>query len=90
VTTAGDRAAAGAGQEPMPFDTTTAHIARVYDFWLGGKDNISQMASRCPYKGRTAVIQARHVNFSNKSLIAVRGQCCTSMGVMSDFLDGRS
>ena len=23
----------------MPFDTTVAHQARVYDYWLGGKDN---------------------------------------------------
>jgi S-adenosyl methyltransferase len=30
-------------QEPagkdVPFDTSVAHIARVYDYWLGGKDN---------------------------------------------------
>ena len=30
-------------QEPagksVPFDTNVAHIARVYDYWLGGKDN---------------------------------------------------
>jgi S-adenosyl methyltransferase len=26
-------------QEPPSFDTTVAHPARVYDFWLGGKDN---------------------------------------------------
>ncbi|HET9081519.1 MAG TPA: SAM-dependent methyltransferase [Trebonia sp.] len=30
-------------QEPsdgrVPFDTSRAHMARVYDFWLGGKDN---------------------------------------------------
>jgi hypothetical protein len=25
--------------EPPAFDTGTAHIARVYDYWLGGKDN---------------------------------------------------
>jgi hypothetical protein len=25
--------------EPPAFDTTVAHPARVYDFWLGGKDN---------------------------------------------------
>lgn len=25
--------------EPPPFDTTVAHPARVYDYWLGGKDN---------------------------------------------------
>jgi len=24
-------------------DTSVAHIARVYDYWLGGKDNISQV-----------------------------------------------
>ena len=26
------------GDNP-PFDTSVAHIARVYDYWLGGKDN---------------------------------------------------
>ncbi len=25
--------------EDVPFDTSRAHMARVYDFWLGGKDN---------------------------------------------------
>jgi S-adenosyl methyltransferase len=25
--------------EPPDFDTSTAHIARVYDYWLGGTDN---------------------------------------------------
>jgi hypothetical protein len=28
-----------APSEPLGFDTTRAHPARVYDFWLGGKDN---------------------------------------------------
>jgi hypothetical protein len=27
-------------QQP-PFDTSVAHIARVYDYWLGGKDNFA-------------------------------------------------
>jgi S-adenosyl methyltransferase len=26
-------------QTPVTFDTSVAHIARVYDYWLGGKDN---------------------------------------------------
>ena len=31
-----------ARQEPMPdFDTSVPHIARVYDYWLGGKDNFA-------------------------------------------------
>jgi hypothetical protein len=34
--------------EPPAFDTGTAHIARVYDYWLGGKDNISQVVPVTP------------------------------------------
>jgi hypothetical protein len=26
---------------PVQFDTSVAHIARVYDYWLGGKDNFA-------------------------------------------------
>ena len=29
------------GDQPMPFDTSVAHIARVYNYWLGGKDNFA-------------------------------------------------
>src|SRR5580692_147054 len=46
-----DESAAGgagqvtSGQEPagkgVPFDTSRAHMARVYDFWLGGKGNFA-------------------------------------------------
>jgi len=28
-------------REPDTFDTSVAHIARVYDYWLGGKDNFA-------------------------------------------------
>lgn len=31
---------AAAGDDPA-FDTSVAHIARVYDYWLGGKDNFA-------------------------------------------------
>ena len=27
---------------PREIDTSVPHIARMYDYWLGGKDNISQ------------------------------------------------
>ena len=30
-----------APDEPIEFDTSVAHIARVYDYWLGGKDNFA-------------------------------------------------
>jgi hypothetical protein len=29
------------GRAPLDFDTTVAHPARVYDYWLGGKDNFA-------------------------------------------------
>jgi hypothetical protein len=32
---------AAGGDEPMPFDTSVAHVARVYNYWLGGKDNFA-------------------------------------------------
>ena len=35
-----DEATPGAGRS-RPFDTSVAHIARVYDYWLGGKDNFA-------------------------------------------------
>jgi S-adenosyl methyltransferase len=31
-----------ASQDERPtFDTSVAHVARVYDYWLGGKDNFA-------------------------------------------------
>ena len=38
---AGDRPAAGPGNPGLKIDTTVAHPARVYDYWLGGKDNFA-------------------------------------------------
>lgn len=29
----------GRAQEPLSFDTSIAHPARIYDYWLGGKEN---------------------------------------------------
>ena len=33
--------ASGSGGGPVLFDTSVAHVARVYDYWLGGKDNFA-------------------------------------------------
>jgi SAM-dependent methyltransferase len=43
VTTDGTPAAGETpgGQESPSFDTSVAHVARVYDYWLGGKDNFA-------------------------------------------------
>ena len=37
--TAPDTASTGSPQDRPTFDTSVAHNARVYDYWLGGKDN---------------------------------------------------
>ena len=73
-------------RELPKIDTSVAHIARVYDYWLGGKDNISQVLSYAPHSTRTDVIQARQVNYSKTKLTAVRDVFGTYMGVMSKFL----
>jgi len=36
-----DRGVVPAGEEPPGFDTSVAHMARVYNYWLGGKDNFA-------------------------------------------------
>jgi hypothetical protein len=36
-----DQVASADGGKPVPFDTSVAHVARVYNYWLGGKDNFA-------------------------------------------------
>ena len=70
-----DEAAASAqsgtasGFGPLPFDTSTAHQARMYDYLLGGKDNISQEV-RAYFRnrdltwviaGQARLIEKRHI-----------------------------
>jgi hypothetical protein len=72
---------------PPWFDVSVAHSARMYDYWLGGKDNISQVLSRLPYSDRTVTIQARHGRYSNIESLTVRELYRARMGFMSDFSD---
>ena len=37
----GGRAGVPGNGEPASFDTSVAHVARVYNYWLGGKDNFA-------------------------------------------------
>ena len=71
-------------------DITVPNVARIYDFILGGKDNISQVLSDVPHSTRTGIIQARQTHYSKIGLSPVRDMSGTYMGVMSDFLDGHS
>src|SRR6202046_1311221 len=72
------------------FDATRPNTARMYDYWLGGKDNISQELLDCPHSVRTDAIQACHAHYSKTAVLSVRDVSGTYMGVMSEFLGGRS
>ena len=82
-------AAKGDGQLPG-FDPGVANAARMWNYWIGGKDNISQVVSRWPHSDRTVDVQARQGIYSNVESLTVRELYRTSMGFMSGFLDGGS
>jgi S-adenosyl methyltransferase len=54
------------------FDARVAHPARVYDYWLGGTDNISQVVSAVSYSGLTADVQPCLSHYSKITSSAVR------------------
>jgi hypothetical protein len=68
------------GARPAGIDTSVPNVARIYDYVLGGKDNISQVVPAGPYSGRTPVVQARQAYYSKIVSFAVRGLCGTSLG----------
>jgi hypothetical protein len=45
--------------------------ARIWNAFLGGKDNISQVVSVTPHSDPTVPIQARHSIYSRIALLAV-------------------
>jgi len=66
--------------------TDIPHPARVYDYMLGGKDNISQVVSVVPYSGLAVTIQALQANYSKIASLAVRHLSCTCLGANVRFL----
>ena len=59
-----------AGQdEPASFDTSVAHVARVYNYWLGGKDNFAadRAAGEAAMKAFPAIGQSAR---SNRAFLA--------------------
>src|ERR1700733_13288838 len=77
-----------AAPAPCEIDVSVAHPARVHDYWLGGKDNISQVVPAVPYSGRTLAVQARQAYYSKIVSFAVRGLCGTSLGGNVRFSGG--
>jgi trans-aconitate methyltransferase len=56
--------ASGLPDEPIAYDTTVAHPARVYNYWLGGKDNfeadrIAGEHTKAAYPGIVAGVRAQ-------------------------------
>ena len=54
------------------FDASKPNVARIYDYLLGGKDNISQVVPAVPYSGHTWIIQARQRHYSKTGSFTVR------------------
>jgi hypothetical protein len=67
-------------RNPAAFNATQPHIARVYDYLLGGKDNISQVLPADPYNGSTVNVQTRQTNFSKITSLVVRDLLESSLG----------
>jgi hypothetical protein len=65
---------------PLPFDTSKAHQARIYDHLLGGKDNISQVVRETLCSALTVPIQRRDSDYSKTGFVAVRGLFRTCIG----------
>jgi hypothetical protein len=53
-----------AEDNPHGFDVTKAHSARVYDYWLGGKDNfaVDRKAAEKALAANPGMIHAIHAN----------------------------
>jgi len=76
----------GSGAGSVGIDTSVPNVARIYDYILGGKDNISQVVPAAPHSGPTVVIQARHVDFSKTASFAVRSLSGTCLGAYVRFV----
>jgi S-adenosyl methyltransferase len=79
---------AGQGSAPSGIDTRIPNVARMYDYALGGKDNISQVVSPIPYSHPTAAVQGRQAHYSKTESSAVRSLSAPCLGAYVRF-DGR-
>jgi S-adenosyl methyltransferase len=50
---------AWAARPPADLDTSVAHPARVYEYWLGGKDNFAADRANCPAESLSSVDTCR-------------------------------
>jgi hypothetical protein len=59
----GHDGAAGRSPERPGFDTSVAHQARMYDYWLGGKDNFAADRKAAEESGTPTAPQAQALEF---------------------------
>ena len=74
------------GSPPLPFDTNVAHVARVYNYWLGGKDNFA--ADRAA--GEQAIRAFPEIGLSarsNRAFLARAVRFLAGEGEVRQFLD---
>jgi len=74
------------GSPPLPFDTSVAHVARVYNYWLGGKDNFA--ADRAA--GEQAIRAFPEIGLSarsNRAFLARAVRFLAGEGGVRQFLD---
>ena len=72
--------------EPVTFDTSVAHVARVYNYWLGGKDNFA--ADRAA--GEQAIQAFPNIRLSaraNRAFLARAVRFLASEAGIRQFLD---
>lgn len=67
------------GVGPLPFDTSVGHQARMYDYLLDGKDNISQVVPVTPDSASPVPIQRCESDYSKTGPVAVRGLACNCL-----------
>jgi hypothetical protein len=76
----------GDGEDSATFDTSVAHVARVYDYWLGGKDNFAVDRAA----GEQAIAAYPDIVFSvraNRAFLARTVRYLTAEAGIRQFLD---
>jgi trans-aconitate methyltransferase len=73
-------------REPVTFDTSVAHVARVYNYWLGGKDNFAadrEAGEQAIRAFPNIVLSAR----ANRAFLARAARFLTGEAGIRQFLD---
>jgi S-adenosyl methyltransferase len=73
------------GQQLPGFDTSVPNIARMYDYWLGGKDNFA-VDREAAERSANAVPQLPWLSRENRMFLGRAVRFCADAGI-TQFLD---